>query len=175
MGTQRALNTKVLTALIILLGLTSPLSTDMCLPALPTIAADFQVSYSEANLLIISFFFFMALCTLLAGPLSDRFGRKRVMLVSLALFTVGNLGCALSTALPTLIVFRSVGACGAGGMLNSSTALTKDAFSGRARDFTLHFVQAFQILGPLLAPSIGAFLLNVLNWHASFVDRKSVV
>ena len=169
----KGVNTKIMTALIILLGLTSPFSTDMCLPALPTIAATYDCSYSVANLLIISFFLFMAICTLLAGPLSDRFGRKKVLLVSLVLFTVGNLGCTLTGAFPAsialLIFFRALGACGAGGMLNSSTALTKDVFSGYARDFTLHFVQAFHILGPLLAPSIGAFLLNHLAWYASFV------
>ena len=168
MNTTRTVNTVAMTVLIIMLGLTSPFSTDMCLPALTTIAADFNTSYSEANLLIIVFFLFMAICTLIAGPLSDRWGRKKILLTSLALFAVGNFGCSFANGLVVLIGFRAIAACGAGGMLNSSTALTKDVFSGYARERTLHVVHAFQILGPLLAPSIGAFLLNHLSWHASF-------
>ena len=165
----RPVNKKLITVLIILLGFTSPLSTDMCLPALSTIAQDFNVANSTANMLIISFFFFMALSTLLAGPLSDRFGRKQVMLCGLMLYVVGNIACAVSPNATVLIASRVVSACGAGAMLNASIALTKDVFSGRDRDTTLSIVQVFQIVAPLVAPVIGAFLLVYLTWHASFV------
>lgn len=166
---KKPINTKVMTAIIILLGLTSPLSTDMCLPAMPTIADDFGISFSVANLQFIVFFLFMAISTLVSGPFSDRFGRKRVTLASLALFSLGNLICSASPTIAVLLAGRIVSACGAGGMISASTALTKDVFSGYAREFTLHFVQAFHILGPLLAPSIGAFLLNAFGWHSSFL------
>jgi DHA1 family bicyclomycin/chloramphenicol resistance-like MFS transporter len=167
-------NRRLITVLIVFLGFTSPLSTDMCLPALSIMASDFGVPNSQINLIVIVFFFFMALCTLIAGPLSDRFGRKRVMLASLALFVIGNLACSVSQSLGILILGRAVSACGAGGMLNSSTALTKDAFKGKARDRTLSIVQVFQIVAPLLSPVIGAQLITHFDWHSVFIVLASV-
>ena len=162
------LNKRLIIVLIILLGFTAPLSTDMCLPALSTIADDLNAANSVTKLIIISFFFFMALSTLLAGPMSDRFGRKKVMIASISIYTICNVACMLSTHIAFLIAARALSACGAGGMLNASTALTKDVFSGRERDTTLSIVQVFQIVAPLLAPVIGAALLTYLSWHASF-------
>lgn len=161
-------NARLLIVLIVLLGFTAPLSTDMCLPALPTIANDFGVSYSAANLVIILFFAFFALFTLLAGPMSDRFGRKKVMLASLCIYLAGNIVCTAAPTFSALVTARAVSAAGAGGMLNSSTALIKDGFSGRERDKALSIVQVFQIVAPLVAPVIGAVLLRVFTWHASF-------
>ncbi len=170
----QTVNKRVIIVLIILLGFTSPLSTDMCLPALSTIASDFNAPNSTVNLIIISFFFFMALSTLLAGPISDRFGRKKIMIASLRIYVVSNAICALSPNIVILIAARAFSACGAGGMLNASTALTKDVFSGRERDTTLSIVQVFQIVAPLLAPVIGAALLTYLSWHASFAVLASI-
>ena len=165
---ERSVSTHGITVLIVCLGFTSPLSTDMCLPALTTMAADLSVSNSAVNQIVTVFFLFMAICTLIAGPLSDRFGRKRIMLTSLMLFVVGNAACLLSDGIAALVIARAVSACGAGGMLNASTALTKDVFSGRDRDRTLAIVQVFQIVAPLLSPVIGALLLSIASWHAVF-------
>lgn len=158
-----------LKVLIILLALTSPISTDMCLPALPTIAEEFNASYSATNLIIICFFFFMATSILVLGPLSDKFGRKPILLASLLLFSLSNLVCALSLNLGMLVVFRALSACGAGGMITSSTSLVKDSFEGRGRDKALALVQAFQVIGPLCAPVIGALLIMVSSWRLSFL------
>jgi len=155
--------------LIILLGLTSPISTDMCLPALPSIAEYFGVSYATTNLIIILFFFFMAASMLLSGPLSDRYGRKKILIGCLCLFSMANFACALSADMMMLIVARSLAACGAGGMMTSSTALIKDSFEGREREKTLAVVQAFHIVGPLTAPIIGAILITFTTWHSSFI------
>lgn len=159
-----------LKTLIILLGVVAPFSTDMCLPALPTIANDLSVSFTEANAIIFLFFLFMALSMFLSGPLSDAFGRKPVLLVCLVLFALANLMCALAPNIVILSVCRALAACGAGGMMSASTALIKDGFEeGQERDRALAFVQSFHVIGPLLAPVLGALLLVAFSWHASFL------
>lgn len=159
-----------LKALIILLGVVAPFSTDMCLPALPTIAADLAVSYTQVNAIIFLFFLFMALSMFFSGPLSDAFGRKPVLLTCLGIFTVANLMCALAPNIVVLSLFRALAACGAGGMISASTALIKDGFEeGEPRDRALAFVQSFHVIGPLLAPVLGALLLVAFSWHASFL------
>lgn len=159
-----------LKVLIVLLGVVAPFCTDMCLPALPTIASDLAVSYTEANVIILIFFLFMALSMLLVGPLSDAFGRKPVLLVCLTIFALGNLLCTLANTIVLLCLFRAVSACGAGGMMSASTALVKDGFEeGEPRDRALAVVQSFHVIGPLLAPVLGALLLSLFGWHSSFI------
>lgn len=164
----RKVGTGSLKAVIVILCWTAPLSTDLCLPSLPTIASDMGATQEQASLVLIGFFFFMALSMLVSGPLSDLKGRRVVLLASQAIFLAGNVGCALAPNLASLVAFRCIAACGAGGIMSSSTALIRDCFVGRERDETLALTQMFMNIAPLCAPFIGSLLVMHASWRVGF-------
>jgi len=110
--TQRYLGDKGLIILIALLSAFVPLSTDLYLPALPGMGDYFGVSATLTNLTLILFFIFFSLGLLFWGPLSDKYGRRPVLLAGLALYIAASLGCAASGAIWHLIVFRILQAAG---------------------------------------------------------------
>jgi MFS transporter, DHA1 family, multidrug resistance protein len=83
-----------------------PLSTDLYLPALPTMTAYFHVYESQTNLTLIMFFIVFALGTLIWGPLSDKYGRRPILLDGLAGYTLASLLCAAAVNISQLILFR---------------------------------------------------------------------
>ncbi|EGW38670.1 MFS transporter, partial [Desulfosporosinus sp. OT] len=105
-GGQKYLGEKGLLALIGFLSAFIPLSTDLYLPALPRMADNFHVSVGLINLTLTLFFIFYAAATLLWGPLSDKYGRRPILIIGLILYTTASVFCALSTNVYQLIGFR---------------------------------------------------------------------
>lgn len=165
---QKFLGMKGLVFFIILTNMFVPLSTDLYLPALPTMSEYFNVSGSLVNLTLVGFFFFFAVGTLLFGPLSDKYGRRIILLVGSALYTVMSLTCAVSPNVYIMIFARVFQGVGAGALIAVSMALVKDCFVGRRRDSILAMVQSFGGLAPMLAPVLGAFLLKFTSWRGAF-------
>ena len=166
---QKHLGKAGLIALVTLLSTAPPLSTDMYLPALPTMTGYFNASSTIVNFTLSGFFFFMALGILFFGPASDKYGRKPILILSLALYGAFSAACALSTSIYILIVSRLVQALGAGGMMAISTALVKDAFEDKVRDTVLAVVQTMGVFAPMLAPLAGSAILSFSNWRGTFV------
>ncbi|MCQ2559896.1 MAG: Bcr/CflA family efflux MFS transporter [Clostridia bacterium] len=162
------LKTFGLILLMAVLGMAPPLSTDLYMPALPGMASYFQASVSITNLTLTGFFFFMAVGILICGPLSDKYGRKPILLTSLAVYALFSVFCALSSSIFQLIFFRIIQALGAGGMLSISMALAKACFEGKLRITVISVAQAMTMFAPMAAPILGAFLLKVATWRASF-------
>ena len=158
--------------LILILGALSafaPLSIDMYLPALPALTTDLHGSASEIQLTLTACFVGLAMGQIVAGPLSDAFGRRRPLLVGLAAFAVASLLCAAAPTVGTLIVLRVVqGAAGAAGIV-ISRAVVRDLFSGPelARFYALTLV--VNGAAPILAPIVGGLVLLVTSWHGTFV------
>ncbi|MDD4137096.1 MAG: MFS transporter, partial [Methanoregula sp.] len=103
---QKYLGDRGLIVLIALLSAFVPLSTDLYLPALPGMGDYFGVSANETNLTLILFFLFFSLGLLFWGPLSDKYGRRPVLLVGLTLYIAASIGCALSWDIWHLVAFR---------------------------------------------------------------------
>lgn len=157
--------------LLALIGFTSafiPLSTDLYLPALPRMAANFQVPASQINLTLTLFFIFYAAATLFWGPLSDKYGRKPILLTGLFLYTGASVLCALSTDIYQLICFRVLQAVASGAVTSVSSALVKDVYEGRKREAALALVFSMMMIAPIVAPVIGAFVLGVSSWRGIF-------
>ena len=123
-------DTLALTIVLALLTALGPLSTDMYLPSLPAIAASFEASTGQTQLTLSAFLLGFAVGQFFYGPISDRIGRKPVLLFGLGLFTLASLICALSPNIETLIGARFLQALGASGPIVLGRAIVRDFYEG---------------------------------------------
>ncbi len=165
---QKILGPTGLIVLIALLSAFVPLSTDLYLPALPAMSVHFQVPVDQINLTLTMFFVFYALGTLVWGPLSDRYGRKPVLLVGLSIYVLASIFCANAWTVHTLVIFRALQAAGGSAAGAVATAIVKDIYSGRRRESVLAIVQSMVLISPAVAPVLGAMILGITSWHGIF-------
>ena len=165
---QKYLGKTGLILFIAMMNMFIPLSTDLYLPALPSMSEVWQVPTALTNLTLVAFFFFYAVGTLFWGPMSDKYGRKKILQTGAAIYTAASMTCALSMNVYMLIAARVVQGIGAGAITSVSMALVKDCFSGRQRETILAIVQTVSGLAPMLAPVVGAILLLFVDWRGSF-------
>jgi len=166
---QKYLGDKGFIIFIAFLSAFIPLSTDIYLPALPRMVEGFNTTASLVNLTLIFFFIFYALGTLFWGPLSDKYGRRRVLLIGLTIYTIASILCIFSSNVYQLILFRIFQSVGCGAATAVSTAIVKDVYSGRRRVTIIALVQSMGMLSPIISPVIGAVILSVLSWRGVFV------
>ncbi len=171
---QKYLKKTGLIALITILGMTPPLSTDMYMPSLPKMAAYFHAPAALVNLTMVLFFISMALGMLIFGPLSDRNGRKKILILSLVLYMISSAGCAVTTSVYLLIFMRVIQGLGAGGMVSLSIAIIKDSFDGQTRATALAVVQSMSVIAPIAAPVIGALIIQVSTWRMVFLVLAAI-
>ena len=145
-----------------------PLSIDMGLPALPLMQAALGADSTEGAMTISLFFTGFGLAQLVLGPLSDRIGRRPVLLAGMALYTAAGLGCALSPAILPLLVCRFVQGVGAAGGTVLAFAIIRDSFSGAAARARLSTISMVFSLAPVIAPTLGGLLLMVGGWRANY-------
>jgi MFS transporter, DHA1 family, multidrug resistance protein len=158
--------------LLILLGALqafAPLSIDMYLPAMPVIEKVFHTSTASVQLTMVTFLLGYALGQPLYGPITDRFGRKPPLYVSLLVFIAASAACALSPSIPVMSFARLVQAVGACGGAVMSRAMVTDLFP--ARELRRIFSMLVLVLGvsPVIAPLIGSYLLVWFGWNSAFV------
>jgi DHA1 family bicyclomycin/chloramphenicol resistance-like MFS transporter len=157
--------------LILLLSAFPALSTDMYLPAIPTLCDLWQISLAQANLSLVVFFISFSACLLVHGPLSDRYGRRPILLWGISLYVVGCLLCASSTSITMLVFSRIVQAMGAAAASAMSLALAKDLYDGEGRKKLLAYLGVIVPLCPMVAPTIGAFMLSHVSWRGIFLSQ----
>lgn len=156
---------------ILLLGaLTTfgPLPIDLHLPALPAIAAGLAASADAVELTITVFLAGFSLGMLFYGPLSDRYGRRRVMLGGIALFTLASLACVLATAVEQLIAARFLQALGGGAASVLARAVVRDVYTHTEAIRKLSLIAMITAIAPLAAPLIGSVLLDSFGWRGTF-------
>ncbi len=143
------------------------LSLNMFLPSLPSIATDLAVDYRTASLSIAGYLVLTAVLQLVAGPLSDRYGRRPVLLGAFALFAFASVGCTLSTDIATFLFFRFVqGAVIAGLVL--SRAIIRDMSEGAAAARRMAEVASIMAIAPMVGPVLGGLLEAGFGWRAAF-------
>jgi len=165
---QKWLGNKGLVAYLTVLSAFVALSTDIYLPALPSMTKDFGVPEYQTNLTLTLFFVFYAVAILVWGPLSDRYGRRPILLVGLSCYTLAGALCAIAPNIYLLMLFRIMQAVGAGAASAVATAIVKDVYRGRRRESTLAVIQSMTVISPAVAPMLGALLLNLTSWRGTF-------
>ncbi|MEN5208896.1 multidrug effflux MFS transporter [Stenotrophomonas terrae] len=147
---------------------TGPLGIDMYLPSIPTMANDFGTSAGAIQFSLMTFFLGLMLGQLAYGPLSDKFGRKPLIHVGLAIFSLGSVGCALAGSIEQLHWLRFVQGLGGSIGMVIAFAIIKDAFSGAAMGKLMSMVLAVLGLCPVLAPLAGNALQSLESWRLIF-------
>ncbi|WP_340005552.1 multidrug effflux MFS transporter [Paenibacillus sp. FSL K6-0276] len=146
-----------------------PLSIDMYLPALPTLVADFGTTAALVQLSLTFFLLGLASGQLVAGPLSDVYGRRRPLLIGMLIYAVSSLLCAFSPSIGLLVALRFIqGLAGSVGVVVSRAAV-RDLYSGSDLTKFFSLLMIVNGLGPILAPVIGGQLLRVTTWQGIFL------
>ena len=158
-----------LTLLLALLTGLGPLSMDMNLPSLPAIGQALHASTEQVQLTISTYLFGFAAGQIIYGPISDRFGRKPVILAALALYGVGSIVCATTQSIETLTAVRFVQALGGAGSIVLARAVVRDLYSGSRAGRELSLMGSIMALAPIVAPVIGGVLQTAFGWRASFI------
>lgn len=159
-------------AVLVILGALvalGPLSTDAYVPGLPGLAEDLHSSPWVAQLTVTTCLVGLAVGQLVAGPMSDARGRRRPLLVGLAVYVVAGFLCAIAPTVGALIVFRGLQGVGGAFGLVIAYACVRDRFAGQAAARYFSLLLLVTGLAPILAPLLGAQLLKVSDWRGVFV------
>ena len=160
--------TFALTALLAALSAIGPLTTDMYLPSLPDIARQLHASTAQVQFTISAYLIGFAVGQIFYGPVSDRHGRKPVLMAAMALYCVASLACALSTSIEMLIIARTFQALGGSGGIVLTRAIVRDIYAGARAGRELSLIGSVMALAPVLAPIAGGLLQTGFGWRAVF-------
>ena len=152
---------------LVLLASISALNMNIFLPSLPGMAAYFDADYGFMQLAISAYLGVTALLQLVIGPLSDRFGRRPVLLVALSIFLLATLGCILSPNVETFLMFRMVQGAVAAGMV-LSRAIVRDMVKPWEAASMIGYITMGMSLVPMLGPMLGGYLDKTFGWQSSF-------
>lgn len=144
------------------------LSTDLYLPAVPSIREQLNTTVELVNSTLVVFFVFISISTLICGPLSDRFGRKPVLLFGVGLFSVASVACFFSSNIHILILSRVFQGVGAGAGMAIASAIVKDYFPLEKMGKAFALIGGLVGIVPIVAPVIGAQLLKWMPWRGAF-------
>jgi DHA1 family bicyclomycin/chloramphenicol resistance-like MFS transporter len=161
-------STAALMALLAAITALAPFSLQIFLPALPAIQASFAVAPGVVQLALSLSILANAVANLAYGPVSDRFGRRPVLLVGLAAFIAGSLGCALAPSIELLIIARIVQSIGGAAGMVLARAIVRDLYDRERSASIIAYLTMAMVVAPMLAPTIGAVLLDVASWRAIF-------
>jgi DHA1 family bicyclomycin/chloramphenicol resistance-like MFS transporter len=145
-----------------------PLAIDLYLPALPAIASGLAATPEAVQLSITVFLAGFALGMLFYGPVSDRYGRRTVMLSGIALFALASLACMLATGVEQLIAARFVQSLGGGAASVLARAVVRDVYTPTEAIRKLSLMAMVTAIAPLVAPLLGSALLAGFGWRGTF-------
>src|SRR5215204_6410963 len=158
-------------AFVVVLGLTAlitPLAVHLFFPVIPAVKAALGLTDAHAQLTFSISLFGMAFSTLFYGSLSDRYGRRPVLLSGLALFLIGSVVSAVAETANALVAGRLIQAVGAGSALTLVRAIARDAFRAEQLVKAIAYLTMFGTLGPMVSPAIGGALTDTLGWRSVF-------
>lgn len=159
---------RLLTILAALAAL-GTLATNILLPSLATIAKSFGITTSAMGPALSGYFATFALAQLVAGPLSDRFGRRPLVLGGLALFILGTVWCTMATSLHAMVAGRIVQAIGVCAPSVLARAIARDLFEGAQLARLMSYIMVAMAAAPGFSPIVGSGLETAFGWQAAFV------
>jgi len=161
-------STRGIALLLASLSALGPFSIDAYLPSFPDIAAKLGASQLEVQQTLSIYLLAFAVMTLWHGAISDRFGRRRVILVALALFGLASAGCAFATRIEQLWFWRAMQGITAGAGIVISRAIVRDLFDGASAQRLMSQITMMFAVAPAIAPVIGGWLQTLFGWRSIF-------
>ncbi len=158
-----------LAALLAALATVGPFSIDTYLPALHAIGADLGATTVQTQQTLTAYMLPMALMVLWHGAISDAYGRKRVIVVSMLLFTLASVLCVFAGSIEMLLVGRALQGISAGAGMVVGRAVVRDLHDGPAAQRLMSHVSMAFALGPAIAPILGGWIFSAFGWRAVFV------
>ena len=163
-----AMSRPLLIVLISALVMLGPFTNNIAVPSLPSIATALEVDFGAAQLVLSIFMVGFAAGQLVVGPMSDRYGRKPVLVVSLFIFAVAGVGCALAPDLYSLMAARLFQALGASATMSVGRAMVRDCFSSDRIAQVYAYVGTALAFGPVVGPVFGGLIEVAGGWRAVF-------
>jgi len=157
-----------LTVIAALLSMIGPFTIDAYLPSFPDIETEFGIGRALLSQSLGVYLLAFAVSTLLWGPLSDRIGRRRVILLSMAFYMLGSIGCALAPDADTFMLLRVLQGLAASGGFIASRAMIRDAHDAEAAHRAMSQVMLLFALAPAVAPVLGGWLHDQYGWRSVF-------
>ena len=157
-----------LTVIAALLAMIGPFSIDAYLPSFPDIEIEFGISRAVLSQSLAVYLLAFSLSTLFWGPMADRFGRRLVILVSMALYTLGSIGCALAGNAEVFMFWRIMQGLAASGGFIAGRAMIRDAHDAQAAHRAMSQVMLLFALAPAVAPVLGGWLHDQFGWRSVF-------
>lgn len=158
-----------LVVLIIMLVLLSRFASDIYLPSFPFIAEDFSTSFKWVQFSISGYFIAVSVSQLFYGFLSDRYGRKKLLIFGFILFISGSLLAIVSETIWMFLAARLIQGTGMGASVSLPRAIMSDAFHGDQLLKTSSYVSMSASLGPAIAPILGGYIQYYFNWKTNFI------
>ena len=163
-----------LTILLAMMTGLGPLSTDIYLASMPFIGAALNASASSVQLTMSAYVIGFAFGQIIYGPLSDKFGRRPVLLAGFALYLAATAACVFATSIDMLIAARITQSLGAAGPIILARAIVRDLYEGAQAGRQLALMSTIVGFTPIGAPVLGGVLQSVFDWHASFIAMLMV-
>ena len=163
--------------LVLFLGTLSafgPFVTDLYLPALPTMSSYFNSSTSTIQLTLTGSMVGLALGQLLIGPISDKYGRKNPLIISLIVYLISTIAIIILPNVYTMIVLRFIQGVSSAGAVVISRAISTDLYHGRELAAFFALLMAVNGLAPILSPILGSLLLELTDWRGIFVTLAMI-
>jgi MFS transporter, DHA1 family, multidrug resistance protein len=149
-------------------SLIGPLAVHLFMPVIPAVKAALGLSDALAQLTFSVALFSMALATLVYGPLSDRYGRRPVLLAGLSLFLAGSAVSVLANSITTLVLGRLIQAFGAGCGTTLVRAIAQDVYGPARLVKAIAYLTMFYTIGPMISPMVGGILIDAFGWRSVF-------
>ena len=141
----------------------------MISPSLPLIKEDLGSSFSDTQMVLSIYFLFLAVGQLFAGPLSDRFGRKPLVIYGSLIFSVSSLACSFSNDISVLILLRTIQGIGAAACFAVGRNIISDSFNRSEAASKMSTVTAYMVVLPILCFVFGGMLAEYFGWHSNFI------
>ncbi|MGE0239366.1 MAG: multidrug effflux MFS transporter [Parvibaculaceae bacterium] len=155
--------------ILVMVSAIGPLALNIFMPSMPGLQATFGVSYGTVQLTLTLYLIGLAVCQLFYGPLSDRYGRRPLLLAGLALFVLASIASALATSIEMLIAARLVQAIGGASGIVLSRAIVRDLYQGEKAASVLGYITMAWVLAPMIAPALGGYLDQIAGFRSTFV------
>jgi MFS transporter, DHA1 family, multidrug resistance protein len=154
--------------ILVTISAIGPLALNIFMPSMPGLQKTFGISYGTVQLTLTLYLIGMAACQLFYGPMSDRLGRRPLLLFGLSLFVLASLLAAMAPNIEILIAARLLQAIGGAAGIVLARAMVRDVYDREKSASVIAYVTMAFVAAPMVAPVIGGFLDKVSGWRASF-------